>query len=430
MTQLQTAPLRRRLVQLAGARLFAQVLSVTFFVIAARALSREEFGYVGGALVMMVVVGGLGDLGTSRSIVRMTVGQTDLAWSAYVRCASVRLAGGLVTGAIAIALLAAAPSGFPVAYGALGATIAIFSGIAEVGFGSLRSLSLARREVQIVVAERLLFVASGLAAVALGYGATGVLAAYALTNAFSAGVVTSVVRRAAGRGRSVGLQLFDREGRSTALATALAIALPRTAPLVLVFFADPSAVAQFVFAMRLPETIGVLIATMLAPLLPALRSPGSELDGALAAATRAALMVLVPATAFFLVAPQPLLSLAFGSSAADHTALPLRILALWMICYVARTGNELIAVATGQSARLAIALAVGLAVVLAISVLGVSGGAATAAIATLAGEFAVLVVLGRQRVPRLKALAGDYADVRAEVGRNIVRHAIEPLENR
>ena len=420
-----------RLGALALARLAAQALSIGWFVYAARVMNAEQFGFMGGALALMVVIGGMSDLGTSRSVVRLIDGTVERAWPAFVSCGRHRILAGVGLGVLAVGAFAVLPVSFPAKYVALASLIALASGVAEVGFGALRSLNHARAEMQIVVAERIAFVTAAVIATARGHGALVALVLYALTNLMSAVTVTAMIHRRRGSTRGARPTVLDREGRATALASTLLIVMSRASTVVLVLMVSPATVGRFVVASRIPEAVALLGATALAPLLATLRAAYGAASGdraraasALAWSTRIVLLAASPVVLVLLLAPSLVLRvLVGGGGAAEGAVRPMRVLALWLVLYLVRSRFELIALASDRAGRYAVALSWGLAVNVMITVLGASRhGADAAALGTFSGELVIVAILARQlRVPHRSSeeRAGHDADVGAEIRGNV-----------
>ena len=419
-----------RLGALALARLAAQALSIGWFVYAARVMNAEQFGFMGGALALMVVIGGMSDLGTSRSVVRLIDGTVERAWPAFVSCGRHRILAGVGLGVVAVGAFAVLPVSFPAKYVALASLIALASGVAEVGFGALRSLNHARAEMQIVVAERIVFVTAAVIATARGHGALAALVLYALTNLMSAVTVTAMIHRRRGSTRGARPTVLDREGRATALASTLLIVMSRASTVVLVLMVSPATVGRFVVASRIPEAVALLGATALAPLLSTLRAGYGAVSGdggraatALTWSTRIVLLAASPLVLVMLFAPSLVLRVLVGGGAAEGAVRPMRVLALWLVLYLVRSRFELIALASDRAGRYAVALSWGLAVNVVITVIGASRhGADAAALGTFSGELVIVAILARQlTAPRRSAgeRAGHDADVGAEIRGNV-----------
>ena len=361
----------------------------------------------------------------------MTDGSVERAWPAFVSCARHRILGGAGLGVVVVGAFAVLPASFPAKYVVLAALIALASGIAEVGFGSLRSLNDARAEVRVVVAERVVFVAAAVIAMSRGHGALAILVLYALTNLMSAVAVTAMIHRRSGHARCARPTVLDREGRATALASTLLIVMSRSSTVVLVLMASPATVGRFIVASRIPEAVALLGATALAPLLPTLRAGYGAVSGdrvravsVLAWSTRIVLLAASPVVLVLLVAPSLVLRvLVGGGGAAEGAVRPMRVLALWLVLYLVRSRFELIALASERAGRYAVALSWGLVVNVLITAVGATRhGADAAALGTFSGEVVIVAILARQlRTARRSPgrFAGHDPDVGAEVRGNV-----------
>ncbi|MEZ5179030.1 MAG: hypothetical protein R2746_12375 [Acidimicrobiales bacterium] len=178
-------------------------------------------------LALVVIIGGLSDLGTTRTVVRHVAANPASLRANFARAGAARATAGAVLGALFVAALAVVATGIPVAVTALAAVVAAVSGMTEVGFAALRATGRVGTEVALLVGERAVRVARGGARAgrARARGGARRLRRHEL---FSALVVAAQVVRQSTSGGEAG-PLFDAEGRSTAVSSTLVIVGPASA---------------------------------------------------------------------------------------------------------------------------------------------------------------------------------------------------------
>jgi O-antigen/teichoic acid export membrane protein len=388
-----------KLAGLAGARLAAQALGLAWFLIAARTLDPVDFGVLSTGLVLVVVIGGLSDLGTTRTVVRHVAGDRAALHRTFLRAVAVRAGAGLVVGAVAVLLASVLDQSVPLSVVFAAALIAVASGITEVGFAALRAVGLVRAEVSLLVAERVLFVAVGVTILALGYGPLAVLLVYAATNAVSATIVsTRILRDAGGRGSPAG-RMLDREGRRTAVSSTLVIVGPRISALLLVLLATPTVVGTFAIAQEIPDSLGTLGTAALMPVLALVRAGvvggwrarALERGGRVAAAVTAA---IIPVAIWATVDARRVLDLLFKAGNRPGAVVTLGLLSAASVVWVVRTFGELVLLADERARPYVGALALGAAVNVAAGIALVPRwDAPGAAGAFLAAELVIFVVV-------------------------------------
>jgi O-antigen/teichoic acid export membrane protein len=403
----------RRLAGLAIARLANQAIGICWFVVAARVLDDRQFGILSAALAMVIVIGALSDLGVTRTVVRYATIDQRLLWPAYRRGVELRLVAGLGLGLLAIGAFALSGVDTPASAIALGAAIALASGITETAFASLRAVGLVRTEMALLVGERALFAVLALVALALGGGALAVLTVYLGTNALSAVIgLIRLARFRTGAHRPPPPAMLDAEGRRTALASTLVTVVPRLSALVLVLVAAPTAVGTLSIAQKAPEALAIFAVGVMAPLLPIVRPHVLAGDRALAAqratiVTVAALYLLGPVIAWLIVRPEDALSLVFDASDRSGAATATVLLALAAFVVVLRTAGEQLLLADGRAGDYLAAMAAGAAVCVVLAVALVPDhGPVGAAVASLAAEgVTIAFVAGRLTSFRTRGLA-------------------------
>lgn len=383
---------------LAGARVVAQALGLGWFLFAARAFDPVEFGVLSTALVLVVVIGGLSDLGTTRTIVRHVAADRTSLRSNFLRGAALRAAGGAVLAVAAIALSPLVQDTVSVAVVAMAGLIAIGSGITEIGFAALRSVGLVTTEARLLVGERALFVVGGTLVVLGGGGPVAVLVVYAATNLCSAAIVSVRSLTCPGGAGSPSGRMLDAEGRHTAVGSTLVIVGPRISALLLVVLATPTVVGTFSIAQKVPEALGILGAAVLLPVLPMLRAQllAGRGDRAVHDAGRVTAVVvaaLVPVAVLLAVDGRRVLDLLFDAGDRTGAAATLAVLAAVAVLWVVRTYGEVVLLAQERAARYVVAVGAGVAANVVVGVALVrSSGSTGAAIAALVAEVVVLLV--------------------------------------
>lgn len=389
---------------LAGARVIAQLLGLGWFLFAARAFDATEFGILSTALVLVVVIGGLSDLGTTRTIVRHAAADRTSLRSSFVRGATLRAGAGLVLAVAAVALAPLVQDTVAVSVVALAGLIAVFSGITEIGFAALRSVGLVGTEARLLVGERLLFVVVGTVAVVAGGGPVAVLVVYAATNLASATVVSVRSLHCPGGAGTPSGPLLDAEGRHTAIGSTLVIVGPRISALLLVVLATPEVVGTFSIAQKVPEALGILGAAVLLPVLPLVRAHLIAGRGASAIhdggrVTAAVLAAMVPVAAWLCLDGKRALDVLFGAGDRSGAAVTLALLSGVAVLWVVRTYGEVVLLAQERAARYVAAVAAGVVVnlVVGVALVSSSGSVGAAGAALVAEAAVVLVVFGALR---------------------------------
>ena len=388
-----------RLARLAAARVAVQALGFLWFVYAARRLGASELGVLSSGLALVVVLGGMSDLGTTRTIVRHVAAVPSSLRANLGRAVRLRLGAGVALGAAATAVLPLLSDLRPEVV-ALAAWIAVASGTTEVDFAALRSIGGARSEVRVLILERTSFTVLAVSALALGRGPLVVLALYGLTNTASA-VGGAVMAHRLGPGATPAEPFFDGEGRRTALSSTLLIVAPRVSIVVLVLMGTAPAVAAFAVAQKPTEALALLVVAGAAPVLPILRAKvvagrgadASRVAGHLAGAGLAASGGLV---GWFVADPQGVLALLLGGGSTLGGAPVMRTLALGVVLVLIRGALELLLLAHEQAGQLVWATSAALVVTVVVGVATIPAhGPSGAAWAAVAGEAVGLLIVGR-----------------------------------
>lgn len=361
-----------------------------WFIYAARTLPPVELGLLSSGLALVVVIGGLCDLGTTRTIVRHVAARPASLKANLGRALRWRVAAGAAVGLVLTGLLPLVTDLHPATVG-LAAWIAAASGATEVDFAGLRSIGRTRAEVGILVLERGSFTAVAVAALSLGAGPLAILVLYGATNTLSAALGMAAGWRA-GHGDAPAGPFFDSEGRRTALSSSLLIVAPRASIVVLVLLGTPAAVAAFAVAQKPTEALSLLILALAAPTLPLIRAKvvaGARADAAAVTGRVAAAGLAASAGVLgWLVAdPSGALSLLLGPDSDVGGSAALRLLALAAVVAVARGAFELLLLGHEQAGDLVRATGAALVVAVVVSAALVGTlGAAAAAWGALAGE--------------------------------------------
>ncbi|QXC61702.1 glycosyltransferase [Aquihabitans sp. G128] len=388
-----------RLTNLAAARVVAQVVGLGWFLYVARQFGARDFGVLSSGLALVIVIGGLSDLGTTRTVVRHVAADRASLRPTFARAAGLRAGAGALVGVVAAVAMHAIDGSLPVAVVGAAALVAAASGITEIGFAALRSVGLVGAEVGLLVGERLAFVVLAGALVVAGGGPVAVLGAYAATNLLSALAVTWQVARH-GRGpTSPAGALLDREGRRTALSSTLVIVGPRISVLILLLASTPTVLGAFTIAQKVPEALGTLGTAALMPVLPLLREAlvGGRWDASLRRAGRIAATVgaaIAPPVVLLCVDGRRVVDVLFDAGHRSGVVAALGFLAVVALLWVIRTLGEMVLLAEERASAYLRALVCGLVANVAVGVPLVSRwGASGAAGAALVGEVVVLVVV-------------------------------------
>ena len=391
----------RRFLALAGGRAVAQVLAMAWFLTAARMLTDSEYGVVATGLTFMYVFAGLGDVGTTRTIVRHVAADHRTLWPAYGRAVALRVAGGLAIGLVTAAVVAITP--VPVSPGVvlLAGLMATVSGITELAFAALRSIGHIKVEMGMLVFERALFLGLGAYAITQGAGPIAVLVLYLLTNALSAVVTTLAVVHHRTEEREAPGAFLDAEGRYTAASYALLAIAPRIGPLLVALFASATAVGIFSVAQRPIEAMAIFTLSTALPVLPIARELVTR--GETARASRMAMTIsgamvvaLVPIIVWIEVAPHQVLRILFGEGRYEGAAPVFRLLGLTALTWTFRSVGEFVLLGGERAKRLVaisgggavLAIALGIPLVLAQEAVG-------AAVAVLVAEVVMVACFVR-----------------------------------
>lgn len=369
------------------------MLGLVWFVAAARMLTDESYGVLATGLAFFAIFAGVGDLGTTRGIVRHVAPNKNLLWPVYRHALVVRIVGGVLAAVVVATIIAVIP--VPVSPGIvfLAGLVATASGATELAYAALRSVGLVRTEMTLLLVERTAFVGVGLVVLQAGGEAIAILLVYLATNLVSASVGGWRVWRTASfhvpQNRT--WSLADSEARSTAVAFALLTVSPRIVPVLLALIVSATAVADFSVAQRPVEAMTLFALSTAAPVLPIVRerlTSGRVEDAERAAVSgvTAICLTMTPALAWFIVSPSMFIDLFFGVDRYDSAAAVLRILSITALTWSFRGVAEFVLLAEERARWFLGVTLVGLAVTLIIGfpVLnqwGATGGAWTLLIA-------------------------------------------------
>jgi O-antigen/teichoic acid export membrane protein len=391
----------RRFLALAGGRATAQALATVWFFASARILSDHQFGVMATGLAFFVVFAGVGDLGTTRSIVRHVAADHSVLWPTFRRAVPLRFAGGVVTALVVSAIVAVLPVSVSGGVVLLAGCIATASGLTELAYAGLRSVGRVRVETTLLITERAVFLALGLLVLARGGGAVAVLLVYLATNTASAIVAGYAVWRARVADAGPPGALLDGEARYTAVSFALVTVSPQIGPVLLALLVGASAVGVFSVAQSPIEGMTLFALSTAAPLLPIIRSrlaAGQRDDAAHAAVSvvTALSIALVPVLVWFEVSPTMVLRLFFGTDRYLGAENVLRLLSITALLWAFRGVAEFALLGDQRARRfLFITTAGALATIVAGVPLVVSHHAVGAASAVLIGEVVMTVAILR-----------------------------------
>lgn len=389
---------RGRFLSLASARLIAQIMGIVWFVVSARILNRTQFGLLATGMVFFAVFAGLGDLGTSRGIVRHVAANHSVLVVAFARASRLRIACGGAAGVVVVALLATARTRISLPVVALAAAIATLSGVTELGYAALRSVGRVATESLVLMVERGAFLALATVYVVDGGSAIGVLWIYLVTNTASAAIVSVVIASGSGSRSFDATPFLDRTGRFTAAEFALATLVPRISPTVLALVALPATVGGFAAAQRPVEAVALLALSTATPVMPIVRQrlAAGRFVGAERAASSvnsALLTLAAPFVAWLLVDPSGILRLLFGARPSSDEVV-VRLMAVTTLTWIFRGIAELVLLAEDRSKAAFLIMGVGFSVNLAAAIILVTAhGVVGAASATLLAEFVMLVLV-------------------------------------
>lgn len=404
----------RRFLALAGGRAVAQVLGMVWFLVAARLLSDADFGVVAAGLAFFAIFAGIGDLGTTRTVVRFVAADHATLWPVYTRCLGLRLAGGVVVGLATTAVIAVLPVPVSPIVVLLAGAMATASGATELGYAALRAVGRINVELILLVVERGLFLAIGLAVVVRGGGPVAVLVVYTCTNLFTAVVVGIATFRARPPTAVEPPSLTDREARFTAAGFALVTVGPRVGPLLLALFASTTAVGGFAVAQRPIEAMTLFALSTAAPVLPIVRSRitggrRTEAEHAAVSVAGAIAVALMPLLVWFVVAPTVVIDLFFGADRYPGAEVVLQILALTALTWSFRGVGEFVLLAEERARTFLAVAGTGTLLTVVVGIPLVISREATGAAAAVLGAEVVMTLLLLRAAPAL----GDRRALRA-----------------
>jgi len=406
----------KRFVGLALARVVAQFAGFAWFVISARALGPAEFGRLAAGLTFFALFAGIGDLGTTRTIVRHVAADHRLLASAFRQATGLRVSWGLLTAALTLGALSVITDAVSLPVVAIAGLVAVASGVTELGYAGLRAVGRVRAEAALLLFERVGFLVAATIYVRGHHSAVGIMLIYLASNSVSAIAVSTLIISGRSALRSPPVSFTDRQARLTAAEFALATVSPRISALVLILMATPAGVGVFVAAQRPIEAMALLALSTAAPVLPIVRSrllAGRRVDAERAAVSVAAALMLVagPLLAWLAVRPESVLTILFGTEPDGAARLTVRLLALTAVTWTFRGVAEFVLLAEERAGAALRIMTIGVAVNLAGCLLLVPRhGAAGAAIAMLVAEVVMTAAIVAA-LPRMvdRSSLPDYA---------------------
>ena len=389
----------RRFLALAGGRATAQVLATIWFFAAARILSDAQFGIMATGLAFFVVFAGIGDLGTTRTIVRHVAADHSSLWPTFRRAVPLRIAGGVLTALVVAGVVVVLPVSITGAVVLLAGLIATASGVTELAYAGLRSVGRVRVETTLLVAERAVFLAVALLVLSRGGGAVAVLLVYLATNTLSAIVASIAVHNARAPVDGPSGRLLDGEARYTAASFALVTVGPQIAPVLLALLVGATAVGVFSVAQSPIEGMTLFALSTAAPLLPILRahlSAGRREEAAHAAVSvvMALTVALTPVLVWFEVSPGMALRLFYGAGRYEGAENVLRLLAITALAWCFRGVAEFVLLGDERARRFLWITVVGAVITIVVGIpLVLVHHSVGAAAAVLVGEVVMSVAL-------------------------------------
>lgn len=322
---------------IAGAEIVGKLATLVGLLVAARVLTRAEFGAYGYAMSFALLVATLPALGFNAVLVRQASRDHGSLPARLAENLVWRIALGLpilVTAGVLGAL------GRPSPQAAWALVLLLFGVALDLHDSAWRQAAAAlQRQVAVyvaLVAQRIVTAVIGVAALLLGFGLIGFAAAFAVGSVVGSIMTVTVCRRVLGIApdlRGLDRAELRRAGRQSLVIGAHAIAamaLFRLDVVLLGLLRGDDEVAVYTVAYRLVETVTFLawaVARTVYPVMtadPTPRRVGPALDEAVG-------LVAVPYVGFAVVAlvlPNQVLGLLFGSTYATLAAPVLMSLAL------------------------------------------------------------------------------------------------------
>jgi O-antigen/teichoic acid export membrane protein len=393
--------------RLVSARLLAQVVGITWFLVLARVFSAGELGVLAAGLVAFAAVSVVADLGTTWSIARLVTADPEQAWPIYRQALGLRAVAVVAVGSVLTAVAVPLVEGRVLFAVMLGVVVALVSGVSELGMSTLRALGAVRLESYALPLERVGFVLLASVVVASGRGANAVLVAYILTNGATAVLswrllfrdVRPVVPELEAR-------LWSAETRRTGVSFAVLALGPRVNALVLVMMADRLAVADYSVAARPVEQLALAVIGFSTTMLPLLRTDtqsGADPGARMGTVAGTIAIAALPGIVWVMLAPQTVIEMLYGAGRYPDAPVVLSLVALVTITWPLRGLAGMVMVArerAGQLARVSlIGLVVNLAAAVPLVALYGARGAAAALIVTDLGTAIGLVRLSGMAVP-------------------------------
>lgn len=325
--------LTRRTARNAAVRAFAEVLAklatLSWTVVAARQLDRDEFGAFSFALSLVLLVSALPSWGFDPVLVRRASRDPSqlprlhteaLTWQTLLAVPVL-----VVTGFIAVGAR-------PTPEAALVLVLVLVAGLPEIWSDTARATAGARQDQvgvsQALVAQRVVTAVLVIAALLTGFGVVGVAAGFLGGTLAGWALHARAMRRIEVRMRLSlvtrgGLRAMLRGSGYVGLSALVLIVLFRVDVVLLGAIKDDEAVADYTVAYRLLETVLFVAYAVNHSVFPVMSQTGSGgrarlgLERGLAAAG----FVYVPFAAVVVVEPQAVLTLLFGADYAGSAPI-------------------------------------------------------------------------------------------------------------
>jgi O-antigen/teichoic acid export membrane protein len=424
-----------RFAGLAAARAISQVLSIVWFLYAARRMSESQFGVLATSLVFFAVFAGIADVGTTRSVVRYVAADPRTLRSAFASALWYRCGGGLLATAAITAIVHFISTNVSTAAVALAGTCAAASGVTELAFAGLRAIGRVNTEVVLLIVERVLFLGVAVVVIERGGGAIAVLILYIASNLLSAVIGAAAVRGANISERRSLPRFMDREAMLTAAAFAVLIVTPRISAILVALLTTSREVAVFSVGLRPAEALGLFALSVATPLLAIVRSDLSRGGSAPAAAavgsiTGIIMVGVAPFVVWMVAAPQTLLGTLFGEGRFDGAEPVARLVAVAALGLTVRGLSEALLLAQERASEFLLMVGLGAIVNIVIGLpLTAEHGATGAAVAMLVSEL-LMFGLVLVRVPVIRAAITDHLAPFVLVGLVVVAGALIDAKSR
>jgi O-antigen/teichoic acid export membrane protein len=259
-----------------------RLASLVLVIVTARVLGPVEFGKFTFGYALATILGVALEFGVTPVLTRAVArdpGATAERWAAAgtLKLWLLALAGPVF---LVLPLLARRPWDTTVAMWLLGLAIAL-QAFVENGVAVFTGAQRLEQELRVRLVEKGVLVAAGFAALALGLGLLGVVAAFVLAAAVSLGLTVRLIDHHLARlgpgWNPRGARALARELAPVAQALFLGVATSRLAPVVVALIAGDLAAGHFGAAFRIYDVVWIVPVTLVAAVYPELaRTPADH----------------------------------------------------------------------------------------------------------------------------------------------------------